>query len=191
MAGHTDPISLNPGRIKWIGIGVMGFALLWMLWRMWIWSIDNYIITDQRVAWQQQVLGLYDSRVEIPMAMVMPPKLTQSRYERILGFGDVFTVTDRTPIDYRVYMHIDLLDVPFPERIQGHIEQYRKQASSLIRAEEDATIESILARYLEPPASDDKPAAPPPSSESTPKEKAIHSKRIADTFKTPPGRVAG
>jgi CRP-like cAMP-binding protein len=179
----TQSPTLRAGAL-WIGIGVMGLALLWMLWRIWIWSIDYYIVTDQRVAWQQQVLGLYDSRIEIPMAMVMPPKLTQSRYERILGFGDVFTVTDRTPVDYRVYVHIDLLDVPFPERIQGHIEQYRKRASLQVRAEENATIDTILTRYLEPPASEDGSSNQPPSSESTPKIKPPVSKRIADTFKT-------
>jgi len=169
---------------SWIGIGIMGIALIWALWRLWIWSIDFYIVTDQRVAWQEQVFGLYDSRIEIPMAMVMPPKLTQSRYERILGFGDVFVVTDRTPIDYRVYIHIDLLDVPFPERIQGHIEQYRKQVSSKARSEEDASMNSILTRYLEPSASDETASTPPPSSENVPKKKPSLSKRIADTFKT-------
>lgn len=169
---------------SWIGIGVMGLALLWALWRIWIWSMDYYIITDQRVAWQQQILGLYDSRVEIPMAMVMPPKLTQTRYERILGFGDVFTVTDRTPVDFRVYIHIDLLDVPFPERIQELIEQYRKQAGSKIRAEEDVTIESVLLSYLEPPTADGNPTSPPPSAGGAPKKKPPIHKRIADTFKT-------
>jgi CRP-like cAMP-binding protein len=168
----------------WIGIGAMGFALLWALWRIALWSIDYYIVTDQRVAWQEQVFGLYDSRIEIPMAMAMPPKLTQSRYERILGFGDVFTVTDKTPIDYRVYLHIDLLDVPLPERIQGHIEQYRKQAGTATRAAEDASMDSILTRYLEPPASDEQPSAQTPSSESLPKVKPPISTRIADTFKT-------
>jgi hypothetical protein len=158
--------------------------LLWALWRIWIWSIDFYIVTDQRVAWQQQVFGLYDSRIEIPMAMVMPPKLTQSRYERILGYGDVFVVTDRTPIDYRVYIHIDLLDVPFPERIQVHIEQYRKQASSQARAVEDKTIDSVLTRYLEPPAGDGKPTDSASPAGATPKKKPPISRRIADTFKT-------
>ncbi len=169
---------------SWVGIGVMGLALLWALWRIWIWSIDFYIVTDQRLAWQQQIPGLYDSRVEIPMAMVMPPKLTQSRYERLLGFGDVFTVTDRTPVDYRVYIHIDLLDVPFPARIQELIEQYRKQASSKVRADEDATIESVLLYYLEPSASVGNPTESPPPEEAAPKKKPPIHQRIAGTFKT-------
>jgi hypothetical protein len=178
---------------SWIGIGVMGLAVLWALWRIWEWSTDFYIVTDQRVVWQRQITGLYDSRVEIPMSMVMPPKLTQSRYERILGFGDIFLVTDRTPVDFRVYIHIDLLDVPFPDRIQELIEQYRKQAISQVRAEEDAAIESVLLRYLEPPATPGKPALgaspgkPTPSSspaEAAPKKKPPVHQRIADTFKT-------
>jgi hypothetical protein len=169
---------------NWIGIGVMGFALLWAIWRIWLWSIDYYIVTDQRVAWLQQFFGLYDSRVEIPMALVMPPRLTQSRYERILGFGDVFTVTDKTPFDYRVYIHLDLLDVPFPERIQEYIEQYRKQASTLARAEEDKTIDTILTRYLELPSSDGKTSAQAETSEDLHKKRPSVSKRISDTFKT-------
>jgi hypothetical protein len=168
---------------SWIGIGVMGFALLWACWRIWIWSMDFYIVTDQRIAWLEQVLWLYDSRIEIPMALVMPPRLTQSRYERILGFGDVFTVTDRTPVDYRVYIHIDLMDVPSPERIQAHIEQYRKQAGDAARAAEDASADTILTRYLEPPASEAKPDHPG-ASESAPKVKPPLAQRISDSFKT-------
>jgi CRP-like cAMP-binding protein len=169
---------------EWIGIGLMGFALLWATWRICLWSIDFYIITDQRIAWQEQFFGLYDSRVEIPMAMVMPPKLTQSRPERILGFGDVFTVTDRTPVDYRVYVHIDLMDVPIPERIQGYIEEYRKRANAVVRAEEDVTIDTILNRYLNPPASGETRDEQAPSPENSPKVKPPLTTRIADTFKT-------
>jgi CRP-like cAMP-binding protein len=170
---------------RWVGIGVMGLTFLWALWRIWLWSINYYIITDQRVVWQEQVLGLYDSRTEIPMAMVMPPKLTQSRYERILGFGDVFVITDKTPVDYQVYVHIDMLDVPFPERIQAYIEQYRQQASQAANVRIDASIDSILTRYLEQPVDGGKPAALPPVQENAaPKKKPPILKRITDTFKT-------
>jgi TM2 domain-containing membrane protein YozV len=81
-------------------------------------------------------------------------------------------------------VHIDLLDVPFPERIQGHIERYRKQASAVARSEEEASIDTILTRYLAPPASDEKTSAPPPTSESIPEKMPPLSKRISDTFKT-------
>jgi CRP-like cAMP-binding protein len=170
--------------VSWVGIGVMGFALLWACWRTLIWSMDFYIVTDQRVAWLEQMLWLYDSRVEIPMALVMPPRLTQSRYERIMGFGDVFTVTDRTPVDYRVYIHIDLMDVPLPERIQAHIEQYRKRASLISRAEEDASADTILTRYLEQPTGEAEPSSQPVSSKSVPQNKPPLSQRISDSFKT-------
>ena len=170
--------------LSWLSIGLLGYAFVWAIWRIFLWSIDFFIVTDQRVVWQQQVLGLYDSRVEIPMAMVLPPKLSQTRYERILGFGDVFTVTDRTPFDYRVYLHIDLLDVPFPERIQGHIEEYRKLAGTEAKAEEDTSMKNVLKSHLEPPASTAQaPAEQPPSEDGHPKKPPV-SKRIADTFKT-------
>lgn len=200
--------------VSWAGFGVIGLALLWALWRIWLWSIDFYIITDQRVVWQQRLIGLYDSRTEIPYALVMPPRLIQSRYEHILGFGDVFLVSDRTPIDYRVYVHIDLLDIPMPEQIQALIEEHRKRASLVARAEEDVTIESVLAQYLEPAVTEpaarippaeyppggngkslggDNAAGSPPASEAaaqappapTPgRKKPPVHKRIADSFKT-------
>lgn len=169
---------------NWLGNGLMGFAFLWALERFLIWSIDFYIVTDQRVVWQEQVLGLYDSRIEIPMAMVMPPKLMQGRYERILGFGDVFAMTDRTPIDYQVYIHIDLLDIPFPERIQGHIEHYRQQANLRANTDEDASIESVLSQYLEQKPRGERPSITLPSTEATSKKKLPVSLRLSDTFKT-------
>lgn len=78
---------------EWIGIALIGTAILWGIWRWLDWGNDYYIVTNLRVIWLEKVIGIYDSRQEAPLAMVLTVNVTSDQIGRWLGYGDVLVRT--------------------------------------------------------------------------------------------------
>jgi len=56
----------------------------------WIdWGNDYYIVTDRRAIWLEKVIGLYDSRHEAPLRMVLSVSTTTDVSGRMMDYGDV------------------------------------------------------------------------------------------------------
>ena len=68
---------------------VMAAGLLWGLWALIDWSNDYYIVTNQRVVWIEQILLIYDSRIEAPLVSIQAINFRTDLLGRIVGFGDV------------------------------------------------------------------------------------------------------
>ncbi|MCX6057593.1 MAG: cyclic nucleotide-binding domain-containing protein [Chloroflexi bacterium] len=70
--------------------GLILFAdLLWAIWRAVDWSNDYYIVTNQRVVWVERVIGIYDSRQEVPLSTILAVNLETDAIGRILEYGNV------------------------------------------------------------------------------------------------------
>lgn len=68
-------------------------AAAWAGWEALDWRNDYYLLTDQRVVWQEQVLLQSASRVEAPLETVQSVNTHTTLLGRLLGFGDVIVQT--------------------------------------------------------------------------------------------------
>ncbi len=85
--------------------GLILFAdLLWAIWRAIDWSNDYYIVTNQRVVWVERVIGIYDSRQEVPLSTILAVNLETDAIGRILEYGNV---TVRTFVGSILFDYID------------------------------------------------------------------------------------
>jgi hypothetical protein len=66
---------------------VLGTA--YFVWQWADWRNDYYLVTDRRVVWLEKVIGIYDSRQESPLGMILSVSLASSLSSRVLGFADV------------------------------------------------------------------------------------------------------
>ena len=94
--GLTLPVFLLIGAaaLAWYGIAQGGSLYLWIagglalaglalgVWRWIDWRNDYYIVTDRRVVWLEKIVGIYDSRVESPLHMVLSVSISTD----VLGF---------------------------------------------------------------------------------------------------------
>jgi len=81
---------------------IMAAGLLWGLWAVIDWTNDYYIVTSQRVVWIEQVIFLYESRVEAPLVTIQAINVRTELLGRIMGYGDVTvnTYTGRVTIRF-------------------------------------------------------------------------------------------
>ena len=81
LAGVITPVVL--GVILLVGI------LLWALWQAIDWSNDYYIVTNQRVVWVERVIGIYDSRQEVPLGTILSVNVETDLIGRAFDYGNV------------------------------------------------------------------------------------------------------
>jgi uncharacterized membrane protein YqjE len=76
--------------LLWSALLTLTLAVVWTIWRYVDWSNDYYVITDQRIAWIEQVWGLYESRREAFLSSIRNKQVATSNwFERRFGFGDL------------------------------------------------------------------------------------------------------
>ncbi len=104
--------------------GSVTVAILWGAWNAWDWSNDYYIVTNQRVVWSEKIVGIYDSRDELPLTSLLSVSVNSDQTGRIFHFGDVVL---RTYTNVLVFRHTN-----HPEQIAPIIEEhwYRARVSS-------------------------------------------------------------
>lgn len=81
LSGATTPVIL--GVILLIGV------LLWALWEAIDWSNDYYIVTNQRVVWVERVIGIYESRQEVPLETILSVNVETDIIGRAFDYGNV------------------------------------------------------------------------------------------------------
>ncbi len=84
--GFRSPLFLGNAVILGVGLG-------WLGWRWLDWRNDIYLVTSQRVVWNEKVIWLYESRVEAPLTTILSVNVKTSYIGRMLGFGDVIVST--------------------------------------------------------------------------------------------------
>lgn len=128
--------------LAWLfGAGaVLGLGL--SIWRWLDWRNDYYIVTDRRVVWLEKVIGLYDSRQESPLHMVLSVSLSTDLLGRTLGYGDVIIRTYTGQITFK--------NVHDPRSMAAIIEQQWNKVKHARQREDREVVASALQQRLEP-----------------------------------------
>ncbi len=87
--------------LGWTAAGACAAGLLLGAWKVLDWSNDYYVVTNRRALWIEKVVGLYDSRREAPLHMVLSVSLRTDAITRALGFGDVIIRTYTGQLTFR------------------------------------------------------------------------------------------
>jgi CRP-like cAMP-binding protein len=72
-----------------VGGIILCVDILWAIWRAVDWSNDYYIVTNQRVVWVERVIGIYDSRQEVPLSTILAVNVETDLLGRTLDYGNV------------------------------------------------------------------------------------------------------
>jgi len=146
--GLTLPIFLLFGAsaLVWYGLAQGGSLFLWIagglalagvalgIWRWIDWRNDYYIVTDRRVVWLEKIIGIYDSRVESPLHMVLSVSISTDVLGRTFGYGDVIIRTYTGRVIFR--------NVEDPHAMAALVEEHwqRVRAKKEVRFEEKGVI---------------------------------------------------
>ncbi|MBI5823871.1 MAG: cyclic nucleotide-binding domain-containing protein [Chloroflexi bacterium] len=131
LSSATTPVAV--GFILLVGI------LLWTLWLVIDWSNDYYIVTNQRVVWVERVIGIYDSRQEVPLATILSVNVETDMIGRALDYGNVAVRTFVGNIKF------DYVDHPnqAADMIREHWERTKSRGT---QAQKDAMKNAIRAK---------------------------------------------
>ena len=146
--------------IAYIGAALELPVAGWLLWNYVDWGNDYYIITNQRLVDLEKIVGIYDSRVEAPLASVMSVNVqTADSTQRAVHMGDVVIRTFSGPIV--------LKSVENPLVLAAAVEEYWYRTKSHERENQVAGMRKVLREHLErgthtPPA---RPRPPAPKAE--------------------------
>lgn len=171
-----DASSIQTGLLIFTGL-VMVSGFLWGLWTWIDWGNDYYIVTNQRVVWVEEVILLYESRVEAPLATIQAINVRTDLLGRLLGYGDV-TVNTYTG---RVLLRI--IDDPYQMAALIQ-EQWHRAQFNLQREQKEETVRSvhrILGREM-PTATPERKVIPLPSAGSDYQEPGFFSTYFSNIF---------
>ncbi len=101
--------------LLFLGLSVL-VSLAWLAWNYVDWSNDYYVVTDQRVVYQERVILLYDSRLESPLEAVQSTNIFTTLWGRWLGYGNLAIRTYIGTILFRRIAYPDLVQTLIQER---------------------------------------------------------------------------
>lgn len=131
-----------------VGVAVLAFGLLWLAWNYFDYLNDYYIITDQRVVWLEQVIGLYESRREAVLNAIKSTDIKTTWFGRAFGYGDL-TV-------FALMGEVRFAHIANPDQVKALIDHLQKRSSQRIQHEDTQAMERVIRRKIDPP-----PLAPP------------------------------
>lgn len=125
----------------WIGMLVAMIGVLWLTWRYIDWGNDYYVVTDQRIAWVEQVLGIYESRREAFLSSIRSIQTSTAHWlERRFGYGDVIISVFAGQITFK--------NIPEPEAVHRLIELLFRRAEVQIQKETLRETQRILLERI-------------------------------------------
>ncbi len=128
--------------VGWFGAAVVGVAALWALWRYFDWGNDYYIVTDERIVWQERTIAFYDSRQEAPLVAIKAGETKSTLVGRWMGYGDVITQTFMGQVLFR--------HIRNPAEVKNLIDQERKAAMERQTKTDIHAIEGKIRQKIEP-----------------------------------------
>lgn len=132
-------------------------ALIWAGWLLLDWSNDYYVVTNQRVVWLEKVIGIYDSRQESPLNMVVSVGVEVNQFGRFLDYGNVIVRTFVGRIDFATVNH--------PKQAAKMVEEYWERTKDVKMAtEKEAMKDAIRSRLGIPIPPKPQPESPEPTS---------------------------
>jgi len=129
--------------LEWIGLLVLFAGLAWAIWRFIDWGNDYYIITDQRVVWLESIIGLYDSRQEVPLAMIQSSQVSTPFLGRILGYGNVIAQAFMGKVTFKF--------VNEPYKVKAMLDKWQKMVSVRVQKQDTEAMEKVIRRKIDPP----------------------------------------
>ena len=147
-------LAQSDGLLSWIGGGLLLVGAALGIWRWIDWGNDFFIVTDRRAVWLEKVVGLYDSRQEAPLHMVLSISVSTDFLGRSLGYGDVVIRTYTGQLTFQ--------NVSAPRVMAGILEeQWRRLQRQQERDEHQSLVDAIRdqlhvegsadEQYLDPP----------------------------------------
>lgn len=140
-----------------IAIVVTILNLLWILWRYIDWTNDYYLVTSQRVAWVEKVIGLFDSRTEAPLSTILSVGIETDALGRILDYGSVIVRTFVGKIAFQYVKH--------PAYAASMIEEYWSRTKEVALKTEKEAIKNAIRKRLDLPLP---PETPAPDTQTVP-----------------------
>jgi CRP-like cAMP-binding protein len=139
--------------LTWLGAGMGMAALAFGAWQWIDWGNDHYIVTDRRAVWLEKVIGLYDSRQEAPLRMILSVSVSTGLLGRLLKYGDIVIRTFTGKVTFRAVSH--------PAAMAAMVEEHwRRLQAQTQRADRESILEALQSR-LE--GEEETPPAPPPA----------------------------
>ena len=149
--------SITTGAVSPAAFGgvILAGLLAWVAWTVVDWGNDYYLVTNQRVVWVEKVIGMYDSRTEAPLSMILSVGVETDMTGRMFDYGTVQVRTFVGSIPFRTVNH--------PNQAAYMVEEYwkRTQQTSIV-AEKEAFKDALRERLglLKPSGPADGKAAP-------------------------------
>ncbi len=127
--------------LPWMLAGItFVIGLIWGIWNYLDWTNDYYILTDQRIVWLEQVIGLYENRQEAPLYTIRSTDQQSSQIGRLLNYGNVIVKTFTSMIT--------LDNVPEPQHIIDLINEHRERAQEQERSQAHEAIHQTVRQYI-------------------------------------------
>ncbi len=143
----TQTIWMPERSYGWIFLAfAFPISILWLLWRIYDWRNDYFIVTNKRVVWVEKIALIYESRQEAPLRTIMSVGLHRSQIGRIFNFADVVVMT---------YVGtIRLQSLKYAASIERLIKSYWRRSESFDRLDEAQAIVEKLDEKLDLPWDD-------------------------------------
>lgn len=139
-----------------VTIAAQALVSLLGLWAFIDWLNDTYIVTNKRVAFEERVLFVFETRTEAPLRSIQSVEVHRpGPLARLLDFGDVITSTAGWPGQVR------FRTVPHPDRIVQAIWEAVEHDRAQARAEAREAIRATMRQRLSPAASGPEATTPP------------------------------
>jgi len=122
------------------GIALVGLALC--IWRWVDWGNDYYIVTNRRAVWLEKIIGVYDSRVEAPLHMVLSVSVSTDVLGRMFGYGDVLIRTYTGRVLFR--------NVENPKAMAAMVDEHWQRVRTKKEDTDRESLEHIVRHRLEP-----------------------------------------
>ncbi len=121
-------------------LGLTILAVLWGIWNWFDWGNDYYIVTDQRVVWEEKVIWIYESRDEAPLTTILAINTSSTFFGRIFHYGSVIVKTFTGEITFR--------NLKNPEKMVEFIREYRARIQKGSERREKRKIDQEVRQRL-------------------------------------------
>jgi hypothetical protein len=94
------------------------------------------------VVWLESVIGLYDSRQEVPLAMVQSSTISTPLLGRILKYGNVIAQAYMGKVTFRY--------VAEPYQVKAVLDKWQKMVSVRVQKQDTEAMERVIRRKIDP-----------------------------------------
>jgi len=125
----------------WASIGVFILGIFWAVWRFIDWGNDYYVVTDKRVVWVEQVLGVYESRREAFLISIRNKQTrTANWFERQFDYGDILMTVYAGQIVFK--------NIPNPSQVSQLIDYLVRKSAIKLKQDDIHETERLIQNKI-------------------------------------------